>query len=359
MENATRDSCVPRGRHGGVELFRLCMMLLVVLCHICCQPRPDGAVLIPLAISLIGVPGFVSISGWFGIRFSWRKWFSLWGCMAFYGVVSYFCPYGPVDAKLLVSGGWFLAPYLVLLMFAPVINAGVAACCSKKNGLRNLLIMMVFLLAVTWISSWPFGWAKRFIGMYAADFGRKSLFAMLATYVIAHAIAKSETVRRLSIKRLFGILALAGLCFFAQLAVFRLVLIDGPVQNVWKILPYCGYNSIFVVAFSLGLLLLSQRLEISARWTRVLVFVNASLLPVYLIHNCTSAGRHFLCRWLYGNILQLTGNSQGLAIGLSVFACFAACVALDMLCRRAPLGLLRWCAARIRGFSRRRAGGQS
>lgn len=337
-----------RERHGGIELYRSIMMLLVVLCHICCLPKPDGAVLLPLAISLIGVPGFISISGWFGIRFTWRKWFAIWCCMAFYGVLAYFCSGGAEDAKILISGGWFVAPYLVLMMLSPIVNAGVNIGC-RHGKYRDLLIMVIFLLCVTWIASWPFEWSKRFIGMRCADFGRKSFFCMLLIYMIARIVSQSDCVRHLSRARIGWLLLVAWLFFLAQVAVFRFVIFGGrPVENVWKILPYCGYNSVFVVAVALVTLLLFCQFQLPERLGRVLTFVNRSLLSVYIIHNCTAVGRKVLCKQLYENVYLFTNRNQLLAIAITVLAVFIFCIAIDMLVRRMPLAIARIVIAKVR-----------
>ncbi len=133
-------------RDGGIEVFRCLMMFLVVLCHVGGANvfRSEHATLPIVALTYLAVPGFVAISGWYGIRFTWKKWFAVWGITAFYSVASFFVAHLAVDLgwvvkvpSLKISGGWFIGPYLVLMLLAPVLNAGLDA--LHKTGNSKLL----------------------------------------------------------------------------------------------------------------------------------------------------------------------------------------------------------------------------
>lgn len=147
-KSSVKNACIavlPKQRDGGVEVFRCLMMFLVVLCHTIGGALEHNK--LPLiAITLLGVPGFLAISGWYGIRFTWKKWFSIVALTAYYSVFVYlmtrvgshygYCK-GPNALRL--AGGWFMGPYLALMLLAPILNAGLEALLAK--GRQTLLLV--------------------------------------------------------------------------------------------------------------------------------------------------------------------------------------------------------------------------
>jgi len=84
-------------RSDGVELFRCLSMFVIVLYHTWCHGifGPDNGMMnlqawwtvFFCALLIWHVDGFVAISGWFGIRFSWRKLVTLYGVILFYSLL--------------------------------------------------------------------------------------------------------------------------------------------------------------------------------------------------------------------------------------------------------------------------------
>jgi len=60
-----------KSRNPGLELYRALLMLGIVAYHVLGQLRPFGRGLENVCDTC--VVGFVLISGWFGVRFSWSK----------------------------------------------------------------------------------------------------------------------------------------------------------------------------------------------------------------------------------------------------------------------------------------------
>ena len=70
-------------RNPAIELFRVLLMFGICLLHV--QTAAGGGRLTSVLVSC--VPGFVMISGWFGIHFSWRKIFMLYGVAVYASLV--------------------------------------------------------------------------------------------------------------------------------------------------------------------------------------------------------------------------------------------------------------------------------
>ena len=125
-------------RQSNIELLRCFAMLCIVVYHLCLfalvgvstGTKLYQALQIPLHI---GVPLFVLISGYFGIRFSLKGLMRL--CSKGY---FYFVPFAVIPMILTHSGGvkavlksvfifgfdaqWYLNTYLYLFLFSPIIN---------------------------------------------------------------------------------------------------------------------------------------------------------------------------------------------------------------------------------------------
>lgn len=125
-------------RQSNIELLRCFAMLCIIVYHLCLFALggvPTGtklyqALQIPLHI---GVPLFVLISGYFGIRFSLKGLMRL--CSKGY---FYFVPLAVIPMLVYNTGGvkdvlksififgfdaqWYLNTYLYLFLFSPIIN---------------------------------------------------------------------------------------------------------------------------------------------------------------------------------------------------------------------------------------------
>lgn len=125
-------------RQSNIELLRCFAMLCIIVYHLCLfalggvptSTKLYQALQIPLHI---GVPLFVLISGYFGIRFSLKGLMRL--CSKGY---FYFVPFAVIPMLVYNTGGvkdvlksififgfdaqWYLNTYLYLFLFSPIIN---------------------------------------------------------------------------------------------------------------------------------------------------------------------------------------------------------------------------------------------
>ncbi len=128
-------------RDGGIELFR-CLLMATIVFHHCCVNGPFSKEIPTMLFFVLTIPavdGFVAISGWYGIKFTLKRFFRLWGVVAFYTMFIYFLSlcmrrFGfPVKVEFNVTSEWFAGSYLALMFVAPFINAGVEALSSEKK----------------------------------------------------------------------------------------------------------------------------------------------------------------------------------------------------------------------------------
>ena len=147
-------------RSSNIELLRICSMLMIVVWHFLVHGlnHPDmsmsewymydiGKVLTVSATSI-----FVLISGYFGIRFTFRKVLSLYLQCYIWGLVGYvlyvLCSGDCLSVSKILgrflafthNKWWFINTYLELLFLAPLLNVAIAYF-SKK---QHLYFIMLF-----------------------------------------------------------------------------------------------------------------------------------------------------------------------------------------------------------------------
>ena len=131
-------------RNSSLELFRCMMMFGVVVEHTAGQ----CAYIEPMVVRLSNwcVCGFIFLSGWFGAKFSWWKSIKLIALGMWCAMVSLMIggARNPVDAILGVRAYWFLWAYIIMMIFAPVIDAAIESC-DRQKVVRLIVPVLVML----------------------------------------------------------------------------------------------------------------------------------------------------------------------------------------------------------------------
>lgn len=147
-------------RNSSFETLRLVSIFLIITMHICALMDWENAsdinrliVFFINAIGNIGVTCFVLISGYFGIKFSSRKFVVLIATTTLYCTLIAALRFGvfsaqTVNALIVVPSYnlWFIACYLILMVLAPYINNFAEQLESKEY--RHLIICLFILLCV-------------------------------------------------------------------------------------------------------------------------------------------------------------------------------------------------------------------
>ena len=149
-------------RNSSIELLRIISMILIVLYHyharkynlyVVDTPRPEDAdflsKLMMHSLGKLGVPIFVFISGWFGVRFRKDRFFDLLLQCFFYAFLSTIllgvC-YGSFELKSIVfflNHWWFIAGYLCLYLLAPGIDYLFET--YNKKAILGIVLLFYFI----------------------------------------------------------------------------------------------------------------------------------------------------------------------------------------------------------------------
>ena len=157
------------------------------------------------------IPGFLLISGYFGIRFSWRKIVALlsvvYGC--YWLTIPYRWGTESLLSLLLPHGGWFLPFYLVLMVLAPILNVG-------RGGQRPILVSVAILSLLGWIPTLS---SNSHVGMIRiAGLQGDGVILMLSTYFIGDALRVFKVEKRFHslIFMLFFVVGVMSLGFWGR-----------------------------------------------------------------------------------------------------------------------------------------------
>lgn len=199
-------------RNSSIELLRIISMILIVLYHyharnynlyVIDAPRPEDAdfiyKLMTHSLGKLGVPIFVFISGWFGIKYRKERFVDMLFQCAFYACLAvclYAVFYNGFDFKGLVffiNHWWFMAAYLCLYVLAPALNRMMEES-SKKHSLLIVLLFYFISFGDLVVKSANIGGlymmltmylSARWLKMYASGFLEKyARYILIACFVI-------------------------------------------------------------------------------------------------------------------------------------------------------------------------------
>lgn len=278
-----------------MEVLRILAMVLVMLVHATFMSTglPDKNMLIdrPLvglglylqsALSVVCVNVFVLLSGWYGIHWHPKRLGSLlfqvlFFAMLVFGVLVIAKPSQYLNANamgtiLMIHGNdyWFIKSYILLFIFAPVLNLYV----EHSSQRQLLLLLMVFYLFQT-----VYGWLSI---EGAADLaGGYSAMSFMGLYLLSRYVRlyvfNMERFQSLAHKSRKFFSTYLGICLVHALTAFAVTRMGFPVAG-----RIFTYTNPLVIVESLCLLLAFATLP--PTHNRVVNWVGASCLAVYLLH---------------------------------------------------------------------------
>lgn len=314
-------------RNPAIELFRTFMMFGIVLLHVC-QLRPG---LWPNNVLVFCVPGFVIISGYFSIRFSWRKILKLYLVAVYASLIiplaggcwtlsSYFSEVLRVwnvrlDA-VSPSGFWFLHAYAVMSVLAIPVEMVLEGELTREKACRLRQISVPVLIAV-------FGWG--FLTKFNAlaplvptvnGLQAFSPITLFASYLAGRNLAVWEKLNgKVPWKLSVG-------CLVASLVLLS-------VSRTYL----CGYNSLVSVALAASAFCLFRDIRIPDRLAKVILAIAPSMFAVYLIHTHMYWVGMEHSYMVFGRlILKALSPHLGsvLAVGVTALAVFGCALLLDL-----------------------------
>ncbi len=301
-----------KARNPSVELFRCLLLFLIVFGHCLMQgvyaPK-DGVYKLWMVFFcnaiIWHVDGFIAISGWYGIRFSWRKFFALWGVVFFYSLFflaeKLFVEKVDFSFSLLkVRSGWFGGAYLALMLCAPMMNAGVEYLSKSK---RSLITAWGLMAATFFCAFLPHG--AQLTGIRPIGFGHQSFGMMAFVYVTA------RTARKLIDRPIpFRILRNILLLFFVFTFVWSalLVCMNGSrfFSVGWRLVSVNHSPLVYGMAIVM-LLVFVWHVKLPESLGKVASRIAPSTFGIYLFHegNFGRSGHALYwlpMKWISGNI---------------------------------------------------------
>lgn len=312
-------------RSSNFELLRLICMLMIAIHHFIMQPFHGE---LPLSthgydwllmndLCYIGVNCFILISGWFGIRTSWKGIWQLFFFCAFYGLASYLFHIWHTGAHIgssvlgicllpfSHSQWWFINCYLILYLAAPLINKAIESI-SKTQYLTILILFTIMNVYFGNMMHTPFFNTD---GYSAAQF--------IYIYLIGGYLRRYIDFSNLQSHRWLWLLGyfVSALCYFG---------IHVLSAHHDMTLLHLGYNNIFNIAAATCFFLFVASFQFQSR---VVNYLSASALAVYLIQESIYFGHG----WLYQYV---GGRDYNLAQILLLSVCFMfACICFDQIRR--------------------------
>ena len=279
-------------RKSNIELLRIVAMAMIVVYHVIIHGiAPTG--ILPKTIPpmlcapvIFGVNLFVLISGYFGIKLSWRSFLSLMYIIAFYKLFhlcadTFFLkiehpifewiakPFsGPIS-----GGGWFIDIYVLLMLSSPLLNK-LLSVLNRHDYRIGLGILLLFDVG------YGFLFHKHF------DASGYSLLHFILLYYIGNGLQKiSQKSYIASHRRRYLII----LCITLTLSI----LLQG---TQWDVRLATSYSSPLVLVGAVCLFMFFYSLSISHN--SIINWVASSMLPIYLIHE----GGENVSHWYYSQI---------------------------------------------------------
>lgn len=325
-----------RPRETRPELFRLVLMAGIVLYHLLLHAVPGSETRPLLAVVRtllhVGVPCFVLLSGWFGIRPSVRVFFRLWSMCFFYGVLLFavslaagWSAWSPRTAAsaflpLLFSGEWwFVTVYLALYLVAPILESFAAHAPSRSVWLS---VAALFFLSF-YVGHGPHN------GSFAVG---KNLCHFMFLYLLGNRL-------RVLPPRIGSRLSSVRPCIAFAAFVSLVCAFCSPVPLANRVFSelFFAYNAPFLVLLSVFVFLAFLRpFRRSGGPEKFVPLVNSlamSVFPVYLLHE-----NGFVSPVLHGFLRQrlFDGHSSGsvlLRATVAAAAVFAVCLLVDLALR--------------------------
>lgn len=260
MEKKERDS--------GLELLRIIGLLLIFWMHGASSYRNNELsawlCIVIETIGNVGVPVFVLISGYFGIRLKPKKmiqldlmlifycWIGLalrflWGEAQGYGgeqILSYVFP-------VIGRNSWYFTCYFALAFLSPFLNEFVERL-SKENFRKLLIAMLIIFSGITTVCFFDI-----------TQDGGKGIVNMTLLYLIGRYIRLHEDKRTCSRSKLVGAYLVISLACIALNGA--LYVATGTVQN-----RFARDNTLFTIAASVCIFLLFKEIHFSNKWVNAI-----------------------------------------------------------------------------------------
>lgn len=307
-------------RNSNIELLRIVAMLFIISHHFLVHGMNiwqdsswDNLTLLSLdSLFFIGVNVFVLISGYYTIRFDWKKLLRLYLLAAIIGGVGYMTHIIIDDASLGRSviyntifsishapGTWFIKTYIYLFFFSPILNSALNSFDRKQT---QLVLILLTIISVY------FGW------FWQDDINKDgyNLINFVWIYCIGYYLSHYFDHSKISCL-IYLVISIISSISNAVISI----LIES--YQAWT------YNNPLIVLAAISFLLFFLSFNFSSRLVN---YIASSTLGVYLIHE-----NAYLSPLLYKQQYVLFYSSNVIYFLISVIGVFVICSIIDLMIR--------------------------
>lgn len=305
-------------RNSSVEMLRLFFMFCIVLFHVYLHGSHfdyewiyslgselgTSWNLVLYSLSMLGVTGFMFISGYYGVNLSCSKLFQILFSTFFYALTLTLA-FSAVSLKnclyiiFAFENYWYVSSYLAILILSPIINKGI-----KSLSRANLFFIVMCLFAYTYVAG--------FINLHNS----RNITFLLTIYLFARYVYLYPNCKIVAMCQKWG-------------GVFLNILMLLPIAMAqfgfgwrWVMLFFLQNNNPLLLFVSAWLFLSCENKKTFFSWVNYLA---ASTLAIYLITDLPIV-RENLCPVL------LTYLLKGWGLFAIIGICFS-CALLDKIPR--------------------------
>ena len=266
------------GRNSSVELLRIILMVFIVMHHVINSViAPNFSLHAWACVDVIlhtAVIVFVLISGYFGIKFSWKRFFSLLLQVIFYSLLLQLVVgliKGNVNLWVIPLAFfpfnnnyyWFVETYLQLYLLAFILNKLNDHCSDKEFfSVLGVLAFFVFYMGFLWKNE------------ICSD--GKNIVNFVMIYELGYGLNRFPSFYKGKSRMVFfltvTLLIIIGLCYFIP---------DDNNLFVHTIAFLYKYNSPFLILLSVLIFILFLNMHLKSGWINYLA---ASSFSIYLVH---------------------------------------------------------------------------
>ena len=296
-------------RNQAIDVYRCMLMYGICLLHSITQAGHNVA----WAANMLSwcVPGFMFISGWFGMRFSFMKVAKLYGislyCATVFVIFDAVVSGGGIDFRKIVnvaSKQWFLNAYVVVMCFAPMVNVAV-----EQMAIKHLYPIMLCAFG------WSFATTLPVVCKYVPPthgLTAYSFLTLLGVYIVARFARKCHENNP---------------AFQLLIANRKLIALIVCVCLVCAAIGLNDYNSPFALVIAAGAFLLLLRMKIPTWLSRICIWLGPTMFSVYLMHSHGYAWKYLTAVEEY---FLNVGVRLPFAYLLTAMCVFCTCVVWDM-----------------------------
>lgn len=268
-------------RNASFELLRIICMFMIVLYHLFIKLDYSfvstsalySSMLFPLHVAVVC---FVLISGYFGIRLSFKKLLAFYMQVLFYNIVAYLV-YSVISNEFTVKNFiisflplshnqdlWFIRTYLYLMLLSPIVNKYLSSAPPRK--FKTMLAILVFISV--------------YLGIMSDDQSLKegkNIINFILIYFIGYGIRHKFICSDYSLKKNIVLLLVFNLTL---LPIYYMGFGHGVASLIYR--WGWGYNSPLLIINAILLFVIFTKLTINANTISV---VAKSVFPIYLIHS--------------------------------------------------------------------------